>query len=234
MEWTKFWANEREAFIKIMTLATGVFAKRFLSKFGPVEGKTILDYGCGPGLLADALQGSKSIISGADINSFFLTEYQRKHPEAILVHLKPDHESIGKSLGNSLHDSKFDYIILLSITQYFKNSDALRETISTLCKFIKPNGRIILADVVPLNHSALSDGLSLLKFSLRKNYMLEMALFLKYLFFSSYRKHAMNSSLLKLSQLQVEVMSKELGLTCTQVSNLTMHSGRLNFILQLR
>jgi 2-polyprenyl-3-methyl-5-hydroxy-6-metoxy-1,4-benzoquinol methylase len=230
--WTKFWANEGEAFVKIMRLATGVFAERFILKFGPLKGKTILDYGCGPGLLADALEGSESTIAGADINAFFLKEYQRKHPHATLIHLKPDEERADKSLSEKFVNDKFDYIILLSITQYFKDSNALRDTLAILSKFLAHDGKIVLADVVPPNHSAISDGLSLLKYSVRKNYMLEMIMFLRYLFFSAYRTHSSKTPLLQFSKAEIEKICEALGLKCTQESNLTMHKTRVNFILQ--
>lgn len=229
--WINFWVNEREAFVKIMALATDFFANQFARKFGPLKEKTVLDFGCGPGLLADSLKSAAVKITGADINQFFLDEYKRKHPEAELIRLPNEYGSDQHILKKLLADRTFDYIILLSITQYFSDQDDLSRLLRVLKGCLKDGGKIIVADVVPPGHSSVSDGLSLLKHSLRRNHLVEMMFFINYVLSSRYRKHSSKTPLLSFSQDKIEQMATNLGLTCQRVAGMTIHSTRLNFVL---
>lgn len=229
--WTKFWLNERDAFVRIMQLATSVFARRFLKEFGPIHGKSVLDYGCGPGLLADAMGGTGTVITGADINAYFLAAYKRKHPLAELIQLSAQIDVNENRILRAFGDTKFDFIILLSVTQYLQNQNELRDTLSLLTKVLHRKGQIIVADVVPPNHSAVQDGLSLLAECIRRNRLVDMVRFLFYLFSSAYRKHSNSTPLLELSEKQVAEIATSLNLSCKQVPKLTLHTTRLNFVL---
>ena len=53
----------------------------------------MLDYGCGPGYLADCLSAARPLLTGADINEFYLTGCRRKHPGSLFVKIDTNPDS---------------------------------------------------------------------------------------------------------------------------------------------
>jgi hypothetical protein len=130
-----------------------------------------------------------------------------------------------------LKGRRFDYIILLSITQYFKDENELEKVVNFLSDYLEVNGKIIIADVINEHTSSIQDAFSLLYHCLKRGMLIPFARFIFYLVFSDYRKISKSTNLLQLSDQLITQISKNHSLIFEKIDGLTIHSTRTNYIL---
>jgi len=229
--WTTFWEHQRNSFDEVMRVSTAYFATRFVKFFHVGADDDILDYGCGPGFLADALGSTKANISGADINTSFLEQCRKNHPGALFIHITTDAQANKKILDQQLGERKFDYVVLLSITQYFQDTGELEKVVRLLQSYLKEKGKIILADVVDENTSSLKDLASIFYRCVRAGKTIAFARFILYLLFSNYRSLSRHIKLLQISQQSMIKVANNNGMSCEKVNHLTLHPSRTNYVL---
>ena len=229
--WVNFWKDQKESFYETMRINTVFFARQLEKLFHIKPSHQILDYGCGPGFLADAL-GEKNIsITGADINHFFIEQCKRNHAGSLFLYISTDIEETKKIFEEQLGKKKFDFIILLSITQYFDNVTVLDTVVKMLVRYLSENGKIIVADVSDENTSSYRDALSLLFQCIKNGKPLAFFKFIFYLLFSSYNKLSKKEKLLKLSEQSIGQLAADNSLSYKKVEGLTIHASRTNYVL---
>ncbi len=214
-----------------MKIATTYFASEIEKKFQLNSTSKILDYGCGPGFLIDYLATKEISITGADINQFYIEECKKNHPGSLFLHITTDLELNKKILKDQLNLEKFDFIILLSISQYLKSVVELEEIIKMLLFYLKDEGKIIIADVIDHHTSSVIDAGSLFFHCMKKNELMAFFRFISYLFFSNYRKISMNAHLLKISEQSIHQIASDNFLDYENIKGLTIHSSRTSYIL---
>jgi 2-polyprenyl-3-methyl-5-hydroxy-6-metoxy-1,4-benzoquinol methylase len=232
-DWTQFWKSERHAFDDVMRLATGYFADQFYKRFKPTSDTRLLDYGCGPGFLADELIPRGLVFSGADINSYFIDRCRANHPQANFFSI---HADAKKNVDVLLENAKepADLVILLSITQYLSSPHDLEEIIVSLRPHVKPSGYIIIADVVDEHTRSYRDALALLFYTIRKGKVGAFLRFMHYVLRSEYASIAQNNRLLFISENFIDGMCERQGYRCQTARGLTLHPTRTSYILQLK
>lgn len=214
-----------------MKIATTYFASEIEKKFQLNSTSKILDYGCGPGFLIDYLATKEISITGVDINQFYIEECKKNHPGSLFLHITTDLELNKKILKDQLNLEKFDFIILLSISQYLKSVVELEEIIKMLLFYLKDEGKIIIADVIDHHTSSVIDAGSLFFHCMKKNELMAFFRFISYLFFSNYRKISMNAHLLKISEQSIHQIASDNFLNHENIKGLTIHSSRTSYIL---
>ena len=229
--WTTFWEHQRNSFDEVMRVSTAYFARRFVKFFRVGADDDILDYGCGPGFLADALEATKANISGADINTSFLEQCRKNHPADLFIHITTDAEANKKILDQQLGKKKFNYVVLLSITQYFQNIEELDKVVGLLQGYLKENGKIILADVVDDNTSSPRDLASIFFHCVRAGRTIAFIRFILYLLFSNYRSLSRHIKLLQISQQSMIRVANNNHMDCEKMDHLTLHPSRNNYVL---
>lgn len=228
--WDKFWKDQRQSFYAAMKIATGYFVTQ-LQKLYPLKPTDdIFDYGCGPGFVADSLATKNIPITGADINEFFISVCRKNHSDSSFIHITVDLAANKKILDEALANRKFDFIIILSVAQYFKNIGELDELIKMLRFYMKENGKIILADVIDENTSSLRDALSLLLHYIKIGKVLTFFRFMFYLMFSNYRKISGKIPLLQIPEQSIRDIAKNNSLDYEKVKGLTIQPTRSNYI----
>lgn len=108
--------------------------QRFAASRPYIKGR-VLDYGCGPGLLADAF--GLTDFAGVEIDTDMLAIARAKHPHAILV--TPD--ELGKLDGQA-----FDTVAALAIIEHLDDPAGFLRTLRGL---LAPGGRIVLTTPNP-------------------------------------------------------------------------------------
>ena len=229
--WGNFWKDQRQSFYSVMKMATSYFVSKFEKQYPLQSGDEIFDYGCGPGFVADSLAGKPIQLTGADINDFFIEECRKNHPASRFMVITTDAAANKKILGEALNGKQFDHILLLSIIQYFKSSNDLDEVISLLRTYLKPTGKLIIADVLDENTSSLKDAFSLFVHCIQKGRIGAFIGFISYLLFSDYRKISKQNKLLLVSEQTIRTIATRYGLHCEKVSGLTLQKSRSNYIL---
>ena len=135
--WVRFWKEQHKAFHDVMKISTIYFARTIEDYFGIKRGDEILDYGCGPGFLFDYLESKEVQLTGADISALFIEEGKKNHPDALFINITTDSESNKRILNDHIGSKRFDYIILLSLVQYFRNIEELEKVIKMLTSFLE-------------------------------------------------------------------------------------------------
>mgnify|MGYP001596815579 CR=1 FL=1 len=107
----------------------------FLESQGPYE--TILDFGCGSGIVLSFLAGFANRAVGLDID---ITPYRAlstrfPFPNTIEVYETKEHPIL------SFPDQTFDVIIALDVLEHVKN---LQEVFSGFCRIMRPGGMVIV------------------------------------------------------------------------------------------
>ena len=229
--WGNFWKDQRQSFYAVMKMATGYFVSKFEKLYPLQPTDELFDYGCGPGFVADSLAARNIQLTGADINDFFIDECRKNHPAARFILITTDAATNKKILGEVLKGKQFDYILLLSIVQYFKSANDLDEVIGLLRNYLKPSGKLIIADVLDENTSSLKDAFSLFVHCIKKGRIGAFVGFISYLLFSDYRKISKQNKLLLVSEPTIRAIATRLELHCEKVNGLTLQKSRSNYIL---
>lgn len=229
--WSKFWKHQQRSFHAIMKVSTTFFARQIKDSFEIKSGAEVLDYGCGPGFLSNCLASEGIDITGADINSSYLNEAKQNHPNGLFIHITTDPERNREILKQHLDERKFDYIIVLSLTQYFRDTSDVGQLIKMLLFFLKENGKMIIADVVDHHTSSVTDAFALFLHCIRIGKVTDFFKFIFYLVFSDYRKLTKDFDLLKLPEETIVGFANTNSLLCKRIKGLTIHPSRGTYVL---
>jgi 2-polyprenyl-3-methyl-5-hydroxy-6-metoxy-1,4-benzoquinol methylase len=227
--WKAFWHNQAHSFDEVMKVSTSHFARKFIEKFKITSNDAIFDYGCGPGFLADSLASIQVKTTGADINPSYVEQCRRNHPESKTFLITADLVSNQKILNENLDGEKFDFIVLLSISQYLESVDALENIIRLLKPYLNNRGKIVIADVVDPKTSALRDLIAIKFQCIRAGKLIAFVRFFFYLLFSNYRSLSRNVQLLHISEENMKHIASSTSLRCEKVNGLTLHPTRTNY-----
>ena len=227
--WANFWKAETHSFNAVMKIATTFFVRKADARFKFKTGDKILDYGCGPGFLADALATKNISITGLDINAFYIEQCKKNHPESLFIHITTDAVENEKIFADQLGKEKFDFIILLSISQYFESALEFEKVIKVLSSYLNDHGKIIIADVIDQKTSPFLDAGALFFKCIQAGKPITFLKFIAYLLFSSYHKISKNTPLLKLSVSSIRQIAISNFMTCEMISGVTIHTSRTNY-----
>lgn len=220
--WSSFWKKPNNAFNRVMKVATDFFYKELIGLYPLKKGDSILDYGCGPGFLTDKFVEAGVDVTGADINEYFLQQNRAKFPGIEFVQLS---EKTG-----AVFPRQYDQIILLSIVQYFPSLENLEKIVADLKGCLKPNGKLIIADVIDQQTSSMSDAIGIFTQCVRRGRVVAFARFILYLILSDYRQTSKNNQLLLVSSAFVKQVAEKCSLNVEVVDNMTPHPTRKNYI----
>src|SRR4051794_22036060 len=135
--WNHFWKDQGESFNSIMVINTSFFGSQIHRLFDLQPNDKIFDYGCGPGLLIDYLSKKEIHPLGADINPSYLQQCKNNHPNSTFFEITPHPAENAGILKKELQNQKFDFVVLLSISQYFKDINELASVIEMLAHYLK-------------------------------------------------------------------------------------------------
>lgn len=231
LSWSNFWKGDPILFRKIMQMSTEYVAEKLCAN-GLIDQNTrLLDFGCGPGYLARALQGQLKSYAGVDISPVYIETAREKmgqNPNTRFQLLSSDSHSEG-FLHKELAGEKFDVIIILSVIQYFKDKAAVQALLQNCLSVLSPNGKIILADVICSDKNLWKDVGSVLVHSFKKRYFFSFLRFMARIKMSAYNTLRKEQKLLHLSVAEVREISKDLGVKVSILPRITLQSSRISY-----
>jgi SAM-dependent methyltransferase len=182
MNWRDYWnsdtpiyVNERHKALHYRLVANDIAA--LIEQPGAV----VLDHGCGEALSAERVAAKCErlyLCDGAPLVRERLEE--RFGADARIVVLAP--EEVG-----GLADGCLDLVIVNSLVQYL-SLDELRRLLRVWREKLKPDGRLVLADIIPPDVSPLTDAKALLSFAASGGFLKAALLGLVRTALSDYRK----------------------------------------------
>jgi ubiquinone/menaquinone biosynthesis C-methylase UbiE len=106
-------------------------------------GSTILDVGCGTGVLAERLLHEGYDVTGADPFAAMLEHMRARDPQLKTVHAP------GSSLP--FDDGIFDLTMCVAVMHHIADPDDVRATLIEMCRVTKPGGLVLVWDHNPRN-----------------------------------------------------------------------------------
>lgn len=131
---------------------TGAFNVRNIKRFTPVDGKNVLEIGCGSGRNALALTSYDIRYRGFDIHRPYVI-WCAEHISPHFPHFQFDHADIyngqynpsGKARSEeyrfALADASFDLVILTSVFTHMLEAE-VRHYVSEIARLLKPGGHV--------------------------------------------------------------------------------------------
>lgn len=188
--------------------------------------RLVIDYGCGEALSAPEIAGHCERLVLCDAApSVRQGLIERYHGDANIDVLSPDDVL-------ALKPSSVDCIIINSVLQYLAPEDTA-SLLGSLSHLLAKEGRIIIGDIIPPDHTVFADAGALLHFAWQEQFMTEAMIGLMRTFMSDYRKIRAAYGLTCYSAHDIEAMGSRLGLATERTAlNIGHDQGRMTFELR--
>ncbi len=176
--WLQFWNQEQSVYVSQRHIVSNyrAIADDFLALEPEGVGKTLLDYGCG-----EALATGRFVTAGYHVAlydpSALMQEKARRFARG---------ETTLYRTAAEIPRQSADVILIVSVLQYL-SKDETSDMLRSVHEYLRPVGKLYIADVVPPDVSMLRDVYSLLRAGLRDGFFFAALIGLGKTFFSEYR-----------------------------------------------
>ena len=229
--WESFWKENPTGFNETMAQSTLFFAKNLDERYPVQPHDHFLDLGCGPGFFITYLKDKCELIHGTDISDQYITACEKQFADYANVSFSVTKAYDYKAYCNLIIEHKINRVVMLSVLQYYKNVDEVKNLILSLQSAAKQQRfNCLLADIIPSKHAAWSDIINIIKHSIKRGYTFKFMKFLFYAVFSDYRKIKRNG-LLQIDESFFVALGAELGVDISIVKDLTLHTGRYSVFI---
>ena len=213
-EWLTFWNTDHALYVS--ERHKDAHQKLILSnilEWVPSGDAKVVDFGCAEARYAEVLAqqcGELILCEPADRIRQMLKSRMHSVPTCSVV----DGEELRR-----LPASSIDLIVVNSVVQYLTQRE-LQDWLGVWRSLAKPGGRLVLADIVPHDTSALSDAVQLLVFAAREKFLVAALSGLVATFFSPYRSTRKKLGLAAYSEAEIRANLDAAGWrSCKMVKN---------------
>jgi ubiquinone/menaquinone biosynthesis C-methylase UbiE len=181
-DWVAFWnsansiyVNPRHRDVHYRRIADDILP------YVPGPDGIVLDYGCGEALHADRIAASAGRLILSDAAPNVRAALAQRFAHAVKIEVcAPDEIA-------AMADDSIDLVTMISVAQYLSR-DEFDGLLDLFRRLLKPQGVLVLADVVPPSVSPLTDAASLLRFAQAHGFLGPAILGLVRTAFSDYRR----------------------------------------------
>jgi 2-polyprenyl-3-methyl-5-hydroxy-6-metoxy-1,4-benzoquinol methylase len=110
-----------------------------ISEFGLCEGKSVADFGCGPGLYAQRLAKTKAAVTGIDFSKNSL-EYARNRASAEKLNI----DYVQQNYLEFTSEQRYDLILMIMCDYCALSPEQRKALLARFKTLLKPEGRILL------------------------------------------------------------------------------------------
>ena len=114
---------------------------QFIEKQVSLSGKTILDIGCGGGILSEALAKKAAVVTGLDISESAIT-IASQHSRSSRLDIQYQIDTVENFAER--HDQKFDVIICMELLEHVPDPESI---INAAGRLLIPGGRLFLSTI---------------------------------------------------------------------------------------
>jgi SAM-dependent methyltransferase len=182
MTWAEYWdgkttvyANDRHKRVHYEGIARDIIALL------PGPQARVIDYGCGEALSADRVADACSRLYLCDAAQTVRERLAQRYAG------NPKIEVISVEQFEAMPADTADLIVANSVIQYLSQAQ-LERFLRAARATLRPQGRLVIADVIPKGIGPLQDAAELLRFAAGNGFLLPAAVGLGRSFFSSYRR----------------------------------------------
>jgi len=224
-DWIAFWdsdhslyVNARHRDVHYRTIAEDIAA------YVPSSFAVVLDYGCGEALHADRIAAcAKKLIlveAAAQVRAR-LGERFRDHPTI---------EVLSPEDMRRLPDRSLDLAVMNSVAQYLASSE-LPALLVLFRRLLRPDGLLVIGDVVPPHISLLTDAVALLNFAAANGFLAAALRGLARTALSDYRRLRSRLGLSRYGQAEmIEKLGHAGFLAARAETNVGHNQARMTFV----
>lgn len=234
MSWRDYWEGESAVYVSdrhksahYEHLADDIV--QLAAKLGkPLQNFRILDFGCGEALSAGRIAERVRHLTLNDGSENVRRQLRARFGDQANITVSGPDE-----LGAAA-DGTYDLIIVNSVLQYVDKSDA-GPLLRSLGRTLRADGRMLVADVLPPDLSALTDARELLSFAARDGFLMAAFTGLVKAALSDYAKVRARIGLTRYSERDFRDLAASAGFAAVEVArNIGHNPHRLAFILHRR
>jgi ubiquinone/menaquinone biosynthesis C-methylase UbiE len=181
--WVDYWDGDHPIYVndRHKLLHAAGIARDFRRIIGERRDLVVLDYGCGEALYAEEVARSCGRLILADAAPTVRAKLAGRVSGVSTIAVMDSHDADGMPAAS------IDVIVANSLLQYLTVPD-LEALLGRWRALLKPDGRLVLADVLPPDLGAVADAGALLSFSLQGGFLLAALKGLARTALSDYRK----------------------------------------------
>jgi SAM-dependent methyltransferase len=227
--WTRFWDTDHSVYVSARHLDSHYshIADDILRAL-PQGQPRVLDHGCGEALHAGRIASACSALYLCDAAPKLRARLaERFASEAGIAVLAP-------GAVESLPEGTLDLVVANSLVQYLTPS-ALAALLITWCRALKPGGRLIIADVITPQQTAVTDATALLRFAAKRGFLMDAVAGLARTFFSDYRRLRSQLGLTRYSEAELINLLQSHGFSAKRLQpNFGYNDARLAVVATKR
>ena len=225
MNWREYWNQDTPIYVseRHKVLHYWLIANE-IARLIPSREAEVLDYGCGEALSADRVASRCARLYLCDAAPLVRERLrERFRNEARIVVIAP--EEI-----DAVADGSLDLIVVNSLVQYL-SLDELRDLLATCRAKLRPEGTLVLADVIPPEVSPLTDARALLSFAWQGGFLRQAVIGLARTAMSEYRKIRDELGLAQYGESEMIELLRDLGFTARRRErNIGHNQSRMTFL----
>lgn len=163
--WIAFWDSEHPIYVNARHREVHYAAiVADIAPYVPGPDAVVIDYGCGEALHADRIAAVAARLILCEAAPTVRAGLARRFAGDPRVSVAAPEDVA------ALPDGSVDLIVMVSVAQYLTR-DELDALLALFRRLLKPQGRFILADVIPPHVSPVTDALALLRFAARHGFL---------------------------------------------------------------
>jgi SAM-dependent methyltransferase len=222
--WIEFWnadnpiyVNDRHKMLHYRGLASDI------RDLIPGEDDTILDFGCGEALSAGLVAARCRKLILVDAAPTVREKLSARFGDIRTIQILAPEDLKG------LPDGSLDLIVVHSVAQYVAKAD-FATLIHDLARLLRPNGSLILGDILPVGLSPLVDARALLSFGWQGGFLIPALVGLVKTALSDYRTIRTELGLTHYEESEILALLDNVGLTARRLDrNLGHNQARMAF-----
>ncbi len=233
LSWGNYWKENPKLFVKVMEKSTQFVAKKLQLHQLINHSTNLLDFGCGPGYLANALKGKINSYYGVDISSKYIQIAQAKCADTANFYFRefPLEQSISSLTLLKQEGKQFDTIIILSVIQYFEKKEDVLALLENCKAILAAGGKILLVDVIENEKGLWKDAVSVMMDSIKNGYLFSFIQFMLRAKLSKYNSLRKKHQLFMLSKEEVVEIATQSALQVSILPCITLQSSRISYCL---
>jgi SAM-dependent methyltransferase len=224
-DWISFWDSAHSIYVNARH--RDVHYARIaeeISRYVPSRHATVLDYGCGEALHADAV--------AAAAGRLILCEAAPKVRVALAGRFvdNPKIEVRSPEQAAELPAHSLDLVVMHSVAQYMSPAQ-LDAVLSMFHRLLKPGGQLVLGDILAPNVSAVTDAAALLRFAAAHGFFTAAVFGLARTALSDYWRLRSNIGLSRYDEGEMSAKLKAAGFTAQRApKNIGHNAMRMTFV----
>jgi len=224
LDWISFWDSKHAVYVNARHLEAHY--RRIaddVTRLVP-EGGAALDYGCGEALSAGhvAAKTGRLILCDAAPGVRASLASRFAHNNKIEIAAPEDVEAMPAA--------SLDVVVMHSVAQYLTTAQ-LGERLTLFRRLLKPDGRLVLGDIIPPNVSPVTDALALLRFGAKEGFLVAAFGGLARTAFSNYARLRSTLGLTHYSEVDIVAKLAAAGFVAERAAdNIGHNPARMTFL----